>query len=103
VKGSRLREDEGIQASCEEKIFSGEILNVDSAYGKLRKFSDDCKASENQFHYFCSAAENMTFQRAMIFEQKFQHVMVEKSCISYQKRIAPALFNVINFSSCHYS
>jgi hypothetical protein len=43
---------------------------VDSAYGKLRKLSDDCKASENEFDYFWKTAVQLTLQHATILSTK---------------------------------
>jgi hypothetical protein len=72
----------------EKLSFNGGIQYVESANDKLRALLQECKTSINIFHYFCKnsfAATNMTFQRALICQQKIKNLRLKKSYISSQK------------------
>jgi len=72
------------------KSFNGGILCVDSAIDKLRKLLHECRALENNVHYFCKnscAAKMMTFQRALICQQNLKQLTFRKQLHRLSERV----------------
>lgn len=61
---------------------------MDRGDDKLRKLLHDGKALENKFHYFCKnscATTNITFQRAIIFQQKIKQLKIEEELYQFSR------------------